>query len=324
MLPLPSSVTACPSFALWSGPAFAVGAAVMVMSIWSVTAVHVPLPVVVSVSVTDPVVLSVAVGRYVAVSVVLFGVNVPAPPDHAAPVAMVNDPPSVTSALLAHTVWSVPAFTVGAGVNVINIWSLTALHVPLPVVVRVSVTEPFDISDADGVYTAVSVVLFGENDPAPPDHAPPDAIVIFPASVVAVLFAHFVWSTPAFAVGGAEKVIVTWSVTAVHVPFPVVVRVSVTLPFEVSVAVGVYTAFKDAEKYEGAVVKFGLLMDAAIKEVDEQIRSLLVHHADIEKQIGKFCDAGDQGLIEVKWRLYGEVETPDSDNGPTLQVIVLE
>ena len=39
--------------------------------------------------------------------------------------------------------------------------SLTALQLPLPVVVRVSVTVPAVRSAAVGVYTAFSVVLFG-------------------------------------------------------------------------------------------------------------------------------------------------------------------
>ena len=53
--------------------------------------------------------------------------------------------------LLAHTVLSTPAFTVGAGVMVILTLSETAVQFPLPVEVSVSVTEPAVISAAEAV-----------------------------------------------------------------------------------------------------------------------------------------------------------------------------
>ena len=119
------------------------------------------------------------------------------------------------------------------------IWSVTCKQVPFPVVVNVSVKLPEEISAAVGVYVALSVLLFGANTPSPPVHCPPVAIVTLPANVVAALFAHFVWSGPAFAVGGEEKKMVIWSVTCVHVPFPVELNVNVTLPAEISPALGV-------------------------------------------------------------------------------------
>ena len=47
---------------VWSAPAFAVGACVMVQVTWSFTALQVPLPAEVSVNVTLPAVISAALG----------------------------------------------------------------------------------------------------------------------------------------------------------------------------------------------------------------------------------------------------------------------
>ena len=55
------------------------------------------------------------------------------------------------AALLAHTAPSAPAFTTGAGVKAICTWSVTALQVPLPVVVNVRVITPAAISAEVGV-----------------------------------------------------------------------------------------------------------------------------------------------------------------------------
>lgn len=60
-------------------------------------------------------------------------------------------PARFTNELLAQTLWLGPALTVGAGVKVRVMFELTALQVPLPVVVRVSVLLPAAISAADGV-----------------------------------------------------------------------------------------------------------------------------------------------------------------------------
>ena len=58
---------------------------------------------------------------------------------------------SVAVPLFPQRVWSTPAFTVGAGVMVKCTWSVTALQVPLPAEVRVSVNPPDEISAALGV-----------------------------------------------------------------------------------------------------------------------------------------------------------------------------
>ena len=83
----------------------------------------------------------------------LSGVNVPAPPLH---VPLVAAPPiapaRATTGLLAHTVWSAPAFTVATGLIVITIASFTAPHGPAgSSVVSVKVTLPAVISPAVGV-----------------------------------------------------------------------------------------------------------------------------------------------------------------------------
>ncbi len=81
----------------------------------------------------------------------LFGLKLPVPPLQIAPVAMVTAPFRSMAALLAHTVPFIPASTVGAGVKVMTRLSDTAVQVPLPVLVRVSVKDPAAISAAVGV-----------------------------------------------------------------------------------------------------------------------------------------------------------------------------
>ena len=83
-------------------------------------------------------------------------------------------------------------------------------------------------------------MLFGEKVPLPDvDQEPPDATVTLPLKVTFALLAQTVWSVPAFAVGDVVIVITIASETAVHVPFPVVVSVRVTVPAILSAALGV-------------------------------------------------------------------------------------
>ena len=118
---------------------------------WSLTALQLPLPTVVSVKVTVPAVRSAALGVYTAVSVALFGLYVPVPPLHTAPVAPLCVPAKVIALLFAHTVPFGPASTDGAGVNVIKRLLCTGLQVPLPVLVKVKVNVPPAISAEVGV-----------------------------------------------------------------------------------------------------------------------------------------------------------------------------
>jgi hypothetical protein len=156
--------------------------------------------------------ISAAVGVYTALSVVLLGANVPAPPLHVPDVA---DPPTeparVTFGLAAQTVWSIPALTVGDGLIVIKTWSLVAVQVPGgSLVVKVNVTVPAVISAAVGVYTALSVELFGVKVPAPPLHVPEVADPpTTPASVTFGAPAQTTWSVPAFTVAAGLIVITT-------------------------------------------------------------------------------------------------------------------
>ena len=71
-----------------------------------------------------------------AFTLVVLGSKVPAPPLHTAPVATVKLPFSCVAALLAHSTLLGPAFTVIGGVKVTFMLSFTALHTPLPVVVK--------------------------------------------------------------------------------------------------------------------------------------------------------------------------------------------
>ncbi len=139
--------------------------------------------------------------------------------------------------MLAQTVWSVPASTIGAGLKEIVIWSLTAKQpfAPWSDDVRVSVTLPFAISVAVGVYEAFRSLLSTTKVPKPlvqvPALAPP---LTFPDKTVTALFAPFVWSIPALTTGAEEKVIVILSLTSKQFPLPVLVTIRVTVPFAIS------------------------------------------------------------------------------------------
>ena len=100
----------------------------------------------------------------------LSGEKSPIPPDQIPPEAPVIVPASVAILLFEHFIWSTPASTNGADVNVICIWSLTELQVPLPVVVSVSHTKPVAISGAEGEYVVASAVEPGLYKPVPPVH----------------------------------------------------------------------------------------------------------------------------------------------------------
>ena len=121
------------------------------MVISSLTALQFPCEVEVKVSVTEPLAISTAEGVYIVLSAVFPGLKLPVPPVHCQAVATVPVPFKVTSGLLAQTVWSAPASTVGAGVKVTVILSVTGLQDPFPVVVKYSFSVPAAISAAVGV-----------------------------------------------------------------------------------------------------------------------------------------------------------------------------
>src|SRR5688572_9764152 len=99
----------------------------------SVTALHVPLPVLVKVNRTKPAAISAPEGVYCAFSVFWFGVNVPVPVVDHVPVPVDVVPFSVAFGLLLQRKIVAPASTVGASVIVTTIESNAARHEPLPV-----------------------------------------------------------------------------------------------------------------------------------------------------------------------------------------------
>ena len=82
-----------------------------------------------------------------------LGANVPEPFVVHCPVefAPKTAPFRVTAELLLQTVSSKPASTCGPGVRMILIVSLTAAQPPFPVLVKIKVTFPLDVSAALGV-----------------------------------------------------------------------------------------------------------------------------------------------------------------------------
>jgi hypothetical protein len=145
---------------------------------------------VVKVNVTVPAAISAALGVYIALSVVLFGLNVPVPPDHVADVAEPPVTPANVTVLPAQIVCAAPASTVATGLIVMIISSLPAVQGP--VVVKVNVTVPASTSAALGVYTAFRVLAFGANVPVPPLQVPPVAAPLTVPARVTVLPAHIV------------------------------------------------------------------------------------------------------------------------------------
>ena len=80
---------------------------------------------------------------------VLFGVNVPPPPDQIPPDAVDTEPFRVAEGEEAQMLWSAPAFTNGAFVIVTAIASLNAMHPSVDV--SVSVILPAVVSALLGV-----------------------------------------------------------------------------------------------------------------------------------------------------------------------------
>ena len=117
--------------------------------------------------------------------------------------------------------------------------SVTAVQLPLPVVVRIRFTKLPAISPAVGAYDAPSAFGDGENKPSPPDHCPPAAKFTKPLRFTVALLPHTVWLLPALDIGAGAYVMITWSDTGKHVPLPDDVKVRVTLPLLISAALGV-------------------------------------------------------------------------------------
>src|SRR6185437_2791931 len=151
MLPLSDAVVV-PVHINIGAPASISGEGLKVTFIVSLTALHAPLPVDVSIRLTKPAAVSAELGLYVAFNVVLFGVNAPLPPVLQIPPDASNIPPArVTRLLFLQTVWSGPAFTTGSGRVVIVKESDEAKHPPLFVDVSIKVIFPTAVSALLGI-----------------------------------------------------------------------------------------------------------------------------------------------------------------------------
>ena len=117
--------------------------------------------------------------------------------------------------------------------------SVTALQFALLPEVRISVTLPAVVSAVLGIYVAFKVLAFGVNVPLPLVLHVPEPVLDVPFKVTLGLVLQTFTFAPAFTFGAGVIVMITVSVTALHNPFPVVVRTSVTLCAVVSAALGI-------------------------------------------------------------------------------------
>src|SRR6478736_381988 len=121
--------------------------------------------------------------------------------DHEDPAAIVIEPFKSIEVMSAQRSSSDPALTVGAGVNVITTWSVSAAQIPLPVVSAINVTFPSESSCDVGVYIVVKPVL-DENEPAPDvDHLISAACETVALKFITELFSQIKRSEPALTTG---------------------------------------------------------------------------------------------------------------------------
>ena len=171
--------------------------------------------------------------------------NVPVPPDvQVMPLLLVALDPAVifTAPILEQVITAAPAMAVGAGVIVSVLVDTAFAQVPFPLAVKVIVTLPAAISAALGVYVAVVNELAFANVPVPPDvQVMPLLLVALDPAVIftAPLLEQVVTAVPATAVGAAVIVSVLVDTALAQLPFPLAVKVIVTLPAAISAALGV-------------------------------------------------------------------------------------
>ena len=151
-----------------------------------------PLLADVKISTTLPAVRSLPPGIYVALSVVLLGVNVPPPSVVQTPLPVVDVPFNAAFGLFTQTEIVAPAFTRGASVMVTAIVFVTARQSPLPVVVRTMFTLPAAVSAALGVYVVLRLVVLPKVPVPEEDQVPPVATVTEPLRVTSALLAQTV------------------------------------------------------------------------------------------------------------------------------------
>jgi hypothetical protein len=117
--------------------------------------------------------------------------------------------------------------------------SVTALHNPFAVLVKVSNTDPLETSEGDGMYCAFSVFALGLKLPVPLEDQVAVPVDEDPLSVAFGLLLQRNIVAPASTVGASVMVTTIESITAKQVPFPVEVRYSVTDPLAVSAELGI-------------------------------------------------------------------------------------
>ena len=133
----------------------------------------------------------------------------------------------------------IPALTVGGGEKVTVMVSRTLEQFPLLDVLRKIKIVPTEISAALGIYVPFNAFGFGENDPVPLDDQVPVPVLDDPLNNTFGLLTQTETLLPAFTSGAGVIVMTIESETAKQVPLPVLVRYSVTVPAEVSAALGV-------------------------------------------------------------------------------------
>ena len=127
-----------------------------------------------------------------------------------------------------HTETSAPALAVGAGLTVTIIVSVTTGQLP-PDVEAITLVIPALISAGESVYTTVAAFAFGVKVPPLPFHVCPVAFVIVTDKFTAGLFAQTEAGAVTVTVGAGVNDNVIELLTALQLPFPVVVNVRVTL-----------------------------------------------------------------------------------------------
>ena len=119
-------------------------------------------------------------------------------------------------AVVAHTVWFVPAFEVGCASRMINTVDVAAVHAPFETVHTNEFVPVLNaVTGDEGLFREVTFP-----EPTITDQAPVPIAGLVAASVAVV--AHTVWFVPALEVGCASRMIETVEVAAVHAPLETV------------------------------------------------------------------------------------------------------
>ena len=144
---------------------------------------------------------------------------------------MALDPVVILTAVLEQVDSAVPATAVGAAVIVNDLVETALVQEPLPVAVRVRVITP--LSPLPGVYMALVSEVGLLIMPVPLEvHTIPELLVAEePVVIFTAVLEQVDTAVPATEVGAAVTVKVLVETALPHVPFPVAVRVRVTVLF---------------------------------------------------------------------------------------------